>query len=166
MIKSIQRLLKAIDVGSTADHRMDLSSRQVQLASAALLIEVATIDQCFDDTEFEKLQLLLTKTFSLEQDEVTELVKLAEQEAAEATSLYQFTQLINRHCDQQQKYQLVCNLWQMAYADGILDKYEEHIIRRITDLIHVSHSDFIRAKRHVSASVGIIKSPGSKSSDS
>ena len=151
MIASIQRLLNAITLDHKVDKDVDLSSQQVRLASAALLIEVATIDQYFDDTEFKKLQLLLTQTFSLTEGEVNELVKLAEKEASESTSLYQFTQLINRHCDDQQKYQLTCNLWQMAYADGVLDKYEEHIIRRITDLIHVSHSDFIRAKHHISS---------------
>ena len=151
MIESIQRLLNAITLDDKTDRDADLSSQQVRLASAALLIEVATIDQCFDDTEFNKLQLLLTQTFSLTDEEVNELVTLAEREASESTSLYQFTQLINRHCDEQQKYQLTCNLWQMAYADGTLDKYEEHMIRRITDLIHVSHSDFIRAKHQVSS---------------
>ena len=151
MIASIQRLLNAITLDHKVDKDVDLSSQQVRLASAALLIEVATIDQYFDDTEFKKLQVLLTRTFSLTEEEVNELVKLAEKEASESTSLYQFTQLINRHCDDQQKYQLTCNLWQMAYADGVLDKYEEHIIRRITDLIHVSHSDFIRAKHQVSS---------------
>ena len=151
MIASIQRLLNAITLDDKIDREADLSSQQVRLASAALLIEVATIDQYFDDAEFKKLQLLLTRTFSLTKEEVTELVKLAGKEASESTSLYQFTQLINRHCDEQQKYQLTCNLWQMAYADGTLDKYEEHIIRRITGLIHVSHSDLIRAKHHVSS---------------
>ena len=119
----------------------------------ALLVAVATIDQFFDDSEFKKLQLLLAEAFALSQEEVSALVKLARQEAAEATSLYQFTRLINQYCDQKHKYQLTCNLWQMASADGRLDRYEEHIIRRIGELIHPSHSDFIRAKYHVFSSI-------------
>ena len=151
MLDSIKQFLKTITADSESDKTAVLSSQQVQLASAALLIEVATIDQHFDKAEFDKLQLLLTETFALSREEVAELVELAKQKSSESTSLYQFTQLINRHCDYQQKYQLVCNLWHMAYADGVLDKYEEHIVRRIADLIHVSHSDFIRAKHHAAS---------------
>ena len=93
MIASIQRLLNAITLDDKIDREADLSSQQVRLASAALLIEVATIDQYFDDAEFKKLQLLLARTFSLAKEEITELVKLAAKEASESTSLYQFTQL-------------------------------------------------------------------------
>ncbi len=60
--------------------------------------------------------------------------------------MYGFTQLINQHCNPQEKFDLVTYMWRIAYADGDLDKYEEYIIRKVADLIHLGHGEFIRAK--------------------
>ena len=60
--------------------------------------------------------------------------------------MFQFTQLVNQHYDHDAKIQLVENLWQLALADGRLDKYEEQFVRKISGLLHVAHSDFIKAK--------------------
>jgi uncharacterized tellurite resistance protein B-like protein len=62
--------------------------------------------------------------------------------------MYQFTQQVNEHCSVQDKFDLIAGMWRIAYADGELDKYEEYVIRKVADLIHVAHSDFIRAKHH------------------
>ncbi len=123
-----------------------LSQTDLQLATAALLVEVATIDQHFDNVELQALGTLLKNQFALSQDELNELVSHATTSSQEASSLYQFTSLINQQCSDDEKYTLVCGLWTIAYADSVLDKYEEHIIRRIADLIHLRHSDFIKAK--------------------
>ena len=119
---------------------------QQQLATAALLIEVAKMDQHFDATEVETLKQILLKKFELQPTQLQELIQLAEEEQDQASSLYQFTQLINQHCSAETKYQLIVNMWQVAFADGVIDKYEEYIIRRVADLIYVAHGDFIRAK--------------------
>lgn len=123
-----------------------LSGTDLQLATAALLVEVATIDQHLDQTELEALKQLLSSRFELDSNEINTLVDDAKTASKESASLYQFTQLINKHCNDKEKYQLACELWTIAYADNDLDKYEEHIIRRIADLIHLRHSDFIRSK--------------------
>ena len=142
MIQRLKALLSGVEQASPAH----LSTEELKLATAALLVEVATIDQNFDDTELDALQTCLVERFALSADELQDLTNLAKNASSEAYSLYQFTKLINTHCDDQQKYELACGLWVVAYADGHLDKYEEHIIRRIADLIHLRHSDFIRAK--------------------
>lgn len=117
-----------------------------RLACAALLIEVAVIDQNFDASEFETLQRILQDLFKLSADECTTLTALAHAESDESTSMYQFTQLVNQHCSNNDKFDLLVNMWQIAYADGDLDKYEEYIIRKVSDLIYMAHGDFIRAK--------------------
>lgn len=124
---------------STAEHGL-------QLATAALLIEMSRAD--FDAKEEDKaaVSAAIGRVFGLDADETEALVALAEQEANEATSLYQFTSLINRQFSADQKAHVVELLWQVAYADGRLDKYEEHLVRKIADLIHVPHSTFIQAK--------------------
>jgi uncharacterized tellurite resistance protein B-like protein len=124
---------------------------QKQLAMAALLVEVALADHHFDPAEFDHLLVLLERKFSLPLEERTALAELAKTEAADATSLHQFTQLVNRECTHDEKFTLVKAMWELAYADGQLDKYEEYVIRKVADLIHVSHSDFIRAKSLVKA---------------
>ena len=127
----------------------DLTHRR-QLAAASLMIEVMVIDRNLNDDESNIIQQLLRQQFQLTESEITQLIELAHQEVDEATSLYQFTRLINDHFDQNNKRELIKNLWQVAFADDHLDKHEEAIIRRIAELIHVSHSDFIRAKHEAS----------------
>ena len=122
------------------------SSHQQQLAAASLMVEVMVIDRQLDDQELNVIQELLRQQFQLKDSEIEQLVTLARQEVDEATSLFQFTRLINDHFDQNSKNSLIKNLWQVAFADDCLDKHEEAIIRRIAELIHVSHADFIRAK--------------------
>lgn len=123
-----------------------MSFAQKQLAVAALLIEVATADHVMDEAELNALISLLERKFSLPHERLVELADLAKAEAADATSIYQFTQLINSECTPQEKFELIKGMWELAYADNQLDKYEEYVIRKVADLIHVSHSEFIRAK--------------------
>ncbi len=122
------------------------NEQQSRLACAALLIEVAVIDQHFDETELRALHEILQQKFQLSAEECETLTTLAKTEREEASSMYQFTQLVNDSCSHQQKYQLVKGMWTIAYADGNLDKYEEYVVRKVAELIYVSHSDFIRAK--------------------
>ncbi len=122
---------------------------QLQLASAALMIELCRADQHFDEEETRKINSILRSRFDLSQDTLDELYELAQQEAEEATSLYQFTSLINEAYEYEAKIALIHNLWEVAYADGNLDRYEEHLIRRIAELLYVSHSDFIKTKLQV-----------------
>jgi uncharacterized tellurite resistance protein B-like protein len=77
---------------------------------------------------------------------VRELIALAEQEAAEATSLYQFTHLIDKGFSHEQKARVVELLWQVAFADGHLEAREEAVVRRVADLIHVPHKTYVAAK--------------------
>ena len=119
---------------------------RLQLACAALLIEVAKADTQRDAVEIDTLRLLLQSRFKLSETTLNELVRLAESESDSATSLYQFTKLINDAYSPAQKVLLLEWMWQVAYADGRIDKYEEHLIRRIADLLYLSHRQFIQAK--------------------
>ncbi|HWV15191.1 MAG TPA: TerB family tellurite resistance protein [Cellvibrio sp.] len=122
------------------------SPQQKQLAIAALLIEVAMADHILDERELLSLQQLLKKKFTLSDLQIQELIELAREESADATSLHQFTNLVHQHCSEQEKFALLVAMWQLAFADQALDKYEEYIIRKIADLIYVPHTEFIRAK--------------------
>lgn len=121
----------------------------VQLASAALLIELSVADFEQDNDELEAIKQALSKTFELSQTELNTLVELAKLEKDKATSLYEFTNLINTHYTPEQKFELLTSLWEVALADGEISKYEDHLIRKIADLIYAPHSDFIKAKLKV-----------------
>jgi len=120
---------------------------QEQLAAASLMVEVMVIDRQISDEEVHTVKKILERQFDIQEDEIEQLLKLAKEEVSEATSLYQFTRLINDQFDQQKKNDLMGNLWRVAFADEVLDKHEEALIRRIADLIHVPHTDFIKTKR-------------------
>jgi len=118
-----------------------------KLACAALLIEVATIDDHFDPREFAAMQQVLQDKFAISAEECRTLTELAQSEFEDASSTYQFTRLVNDHCSFEEKFALVKGMWSIAFADGHLDKYEEYIIRKVSELIHLAHGDFIRAKQ-------------------
>ena len=116
------------------------------LATAALLIEVMVIDGNLDDQELQSISQTLCEILDLTEAQVDELIALSREEVAEATSLYQFTREINNHFDLEGKMKLLTSMWRVAYADGHLDKHEEGIIRRVADLLHIRHNEYIRCK--------------------
>lgn len=129
----------------------EMTEDQRRRACAALLIEVAIVDNEFSGEELRELKTILIRQFELASDEVDGLIAMAHNECSEATSMYQFTQLVNQNCSFDEKFKLVTGMWRIAFADGDLDKYEEYIIRKVADLIHLGHGEFIRAK-HVARS--------------
>ena len=103
-------------------------------------------DHQFSESELDSLSQSLIHKYSLTSEEISELVSLARSESNHATSLHQFTQLINQYCNNNEKFSLLKAMWEIAFADGNLDKYEDYLIRKVADLIYLPHSEFIRAK--------------------
>ena len=96
--------------------------------------------------ELESISQTLCNILELEAEMVEELLRLSREEVAEATSVYQFTREINEHFELDKKMNLLTAMWRVAYADGYLDKHEEGIIRRVADLLHIRHNEYIRCK--------------------
>lgn len=119
---------------------------RLQLASAALMVEMIHVDDQITEEEEIKIRQLIKQRFELNKAEIEALLELAHNEKHEAIDYYSFTSLLNTHYSQQQKISLVEDLWKLAYADKQLDKYEEHLLRVLADLLHVPHQDFIRTK--------------------
>lgn len=146
MLDTIRRFF---DANLTAAGKAASAAEQkhaYQLAAAALLIEVTRADYEVKGIEREAVTRALTDAFELDDSETRELVTLAERQADDATSLYEFTRLINDHFDAHQKQYFIELLWHVALADGEIDKYEEHLVRKVAELIHVPHLEYIRAK--------------------
>jgi len=123
-----------------------IKNHRLQLASAALMIELLKTDRHIDERETSAVKKILLNTFALSHAELDEIIELAEKEASQAVSLYEFTSLINEGYSYEDKLLLIENLWHVALADDHLDKYEEQLIRKTADLVYLSHSDFIKAK--------------------
>jgi len=121
----------------------------LHLATAALMIEMSRADFHVDEAELAEISAVLGKQFGLAEKEVQELVRLAGLEVKTTASLYQFTSLIDKSFLPEQKQQVIEMLWRVAFADGHKDKYEEYLVRKVADLLHVSHQDFIRARIRV-----------------
>ena len=127
----------------------DSSSNLLDNACAALLVEIAFADKDFDETEKTSLKQSLIETYSVDESDIEEIIKDAEETVSESTSLYGYTRVVNDEFEYEDKLSLLKNLWKVAYADGNLDKYEEHLIRKISDLIHISHTDYINIKLEI-----------------
>ena len=119
---------------------------RLHLAAAALLIETARADFTQDEAEQQAMEALLSRTLDLPVNKVHELIIAASDQVDEATSLYEFTRVINDHYSAEQKLRLIAAMWAVAYADGDLDKYEEALIRQVAELTYVPHPDYIRSK--------------------
>ena len=120
--------------------------RGIEFATAALLIEVSRSDEERTEDEKQSIISILQGLFECNEEELSNLIELAEDAIEEANDLHQFTRLLNENYDYSGRKELVVQLWRVAYADGRIDKFEEHIIRRIAGLLHVDNSDFVQAK--------------------
>ncbi len=128
----------------------EASEEKLQIASAALLLEMITMDDKIQVVEQEATLTLLQQNFSLSLDQATELIDLAEQQRQQATDYYQFTSLINKSYSLEQKIQLIESLWKIAFVDGELDMHEEYLVRKISDLLHVPHVKLMMTKNRAS----------------
>ena len=130
----------------TEDNFSDDDQASIELSCAILMIDIALADTNFDNTERNLITDLLSETFSFDKTTIEELISNAEQRLEKSVSLHDFTRLLNEELDQQSKISVIENLWRVAYADGVLDKYEEYYIRKIADLLYISHKDYIKTK--------------------
>lgn len=116
------------------------------LSTALLLVELARAD--FNVADEEKLRIveLLAARFGLTPEQAQALFEEARERASEAVSLHEYIRALNSALGPADKGQLIEMLWQVAYADGRVDQYEEHLLRKLAELLYVSQEDYIRAK--------------------
>ena len=154
MLKKIKEYIAEFSQNSSdEDNLKETKTSLINNSCAALLIETALADKVFNEAELNSMKETLIKVYEIESKDVEEIINESKKTVSESTSLYQYTRLINDLCDYEDKIQLINNLWIIAFADKQLDKYEEHLIRKISDLLYVSHSDFIQEKIKVKESL-------------
>lgn len=143
MLSKLNNFLSRAIGSSITEIRPD---HTLQLATAVLLIEVMRSDA--DSTEEEQAAILniLKKRFSLSDLEVVHLSELGHKTVKGAHDFHQFTSLINQELEVAEKVRIIEYMWQVAYADNQVSAHENHLMRKVADLLYISHGDYIAAK--------------------
>jgi len=128
--------------------------RELRLATAVLLVEVARADFDEDELEVGAVEELLQSHLDMSREEVAQLVAEAQRHADHSASLQAFTRQLHEELGTSEKLRIVEMLWQVALADSTLDKHEDHLIRKVAGLLYVSHSDLIRVRNRVQDRAG------------
>jgi uncharacterized tellurite resistance protein B-like protein len=119
---------------------------RVKIATCVLLLEMANADGVFSHSEGGKLREILQNDLKLPPDEIEEILSIAEREREESVDLWAYTNLINEHFTDADKQRLVEMIWELAYVDDRLDQYEDYLVHKLGNLLHVKHEDLIAAK--------------------
>ena len=138
----IEKLFRSFEVETTEVDR----ERLLQVATATLLLEVVNADFEVQQSEMDKLQDLLSSQFQLGVEELNQLLAEAKLEADHMVSLQHITRQLNEQLNEQEKTRVIEMMWEMVFADGNLDHYEEHLIRQVAELLYLPHSTFIQAR--------------------
>jgi uncharacterized tellurite resistance protein B-like protein len=126
--------------------------RELTLATAVLLVEVARADFAEAGLEIDVITRLLEKHFGIGRAEVEALVADARREADAQATLQGFTRQLHEELDREEKLRILEMLWKVALSDGNLEKHEDHLIRKVAALLYISHSDLIRVRNRVASS--------------
>ena len=125
---------------------VETDDEALNFATALLLFEVAKADYKLEDSEWLSMKTALIEVLSINTATADKLLTTAQTHSETNTSMQPFTHLINDEFSLEQKKKLMKAMWQIAYADGKLDKYEEHYLRKISELLYIPHSQFIQQK--------------------
>lgn len=155
--------LKNILTGKSGIDSPDYDSRssgmeyqkQIQVATAAIFIELAGADGEFTEEERQHIIHSLKNRFDLEDEYVNELLDLSKKKLDESVSLYEFSGIINENFSTEDKFELLKNLWRLIYTDKRLDKYEDHIIKIIGGMLNMGHNKIINAKMLIREEQGL-----------
>lgn len=147
MFDTIQKWITSWQTG--IDEQEADPQHALQLAAAVLLVEISRSDAHVATSEEKVIVSAIKKSFQLSEEEAQAMLTLANEKSDQSVSFYEFTKVINDQFDAEQKVELIRLLWEVAAADGEIDKYEDFYIRKVADLVYVSHVDFIRMKLQV-----------------
>ena len=153
MLKMFKELFANQD--ETSANIEDNKSNSLQIAAGALLLEIANADENYSSEEKLKIIEIMKVRFNLNDHDVSNLIEQSKEEIQNSVSVYEFTDILNKNLNQEEKFLIVKSLWEIAYADGELDKYEDYYIKRISNNLHLHHKDRIAAKIEVKNELNI-----------
>jgi len=142
-----ERLLKSLIVQPEQEksERFD----RIQVATCVILLEVAKFDFDFSTIEKETTKAILKQEFSIPEDSIEDLMKIAEEKREDSVDIWEFTNVINQNFPREEKIKIIEAAWKIIYADDKLDKYEDHYVHVLADLLRLRHDELIDAKLRV-----------------
>jgi len=141
------RILTLLQGGAEANTAPEFE--RIQVATCALLLEVAHSDGHYQSVEAKIVHDLLADTFNLSAGAVAELVDYSRQHRENSTDLFQFAREVNNHFSREEKADVMEGVWRVIYADGTLDKFEDALARQLATLLRLDHKDVIDRKLKV-----------------
>jgi len=122
------------------------SAHDTRVATCALLVEIARIDETFSDAEMSMILSILEEKYGLNREHADALMAEAERELEQSVDLWQFARLINANYSNDEKMEIIENLWRIVYVDGRMDRYEHYLMNKLQHLLRLSHDQLIAAK--------------------
>ncbi len=150
LVDRISSAIQGSDDAGEADR-----SEAIRLSTAVLMVDVARADYEFDEEEFTTLLDLIQIHFGLSAEDATQLANEASEVAEDLVSVHEFTSLLHKNLSEEEKGEVVALLWRIAYADGSLDKYEDSLVLKISDLLYVSRGRVMQLKHEARQSANL-----------
>ena len=144
--KLVEKVSRAFESSDSSEVTEETREAAIRTATAVLMTEVARADYDYDGAEFDLLLELITRHFQMSPEDAAQLANDANETAEDYVSLHSFTQLLNKNLTHKEKENIVSLLWQIAYADGRLDKHEDALVLQICDLLYVPRVRVMRLK--------------------
>lgn len=154
MLRILADLFESLQTGPAAAGEQE-ARHTLELATAVLLIEVMRADGRLEEAERQSVMTALRSKFALPEQELDDLFELARQRSEETHDLYSFTERLNKALDVPQRIRVFEMLWTVAYADGHADAHEQHLLRRLADLLHIRPGDAIAARTRAEQNTGV-----------
>jgi uncharacterized tellurite resistance protein B-like protein len=141
-----QEEIKEISAEPPVPSESENLENKLQVATAALYVEIAAADGDFSEEERKKIVNAMKENFNLTDQCVEDLISLSEEAVKNSISVYEFTSILNDHVNRDEKLKLMTNLWKLIYTDGRLEKHEDRLIKIIGRTLNLDHKDVINAK--------------------
>jgi uncharacterized tellurite resistance protein B-like protein len=123
--------------------------QRIRRAVAAILLETAHADEEYAPREEERIRTSLKRLFGLESEEIDDIIESADRERSRSIDMWPFAKTINEEFDEEQKERIIEGVWEVIYADGRLDQYEDFLVHKLSRVLHIPHDAMIRAKLRV-----------------
>ena len=148
MLDVVKRFFSKVteDDSKTIDEERNHDTR---VATCALFVEMARIDETFTQAEMETILSILKEKYGLSREHADALIAEADKALDESVDLWQFARLINENYSNEEKIEIIETLWKIVYVDGKMDKYAHYLMNKLATLLRLSHEQLIDAKLKV-----------------